>query len=263
MQGGRAGRPAGCRRRDGFRGGNGRELVAAAASPHPQRAPAAALQASTAKEQLGAHQRYQISAAEQLKGEGNRLHGAKQFWEAAEKYERALTNLEGACGGCAGCGGAGRRLSMQNGRLELSPPPPPRLPRLTLLLPPPLAGQTSSAAAALRTSCQSNLASCFLQLQQWQQCAAMCDTVLAVDASNRKALYRRGTRLYSRAGLAAGAQCRPSSVPCAHSSAADTPPRRRLVLPWQARRCARWSATTRLWKTCAERYSCRLRLRRG
>lgn len=30
------------------------------------------------------------------------------------------------------------------------------------------AGQTSLAARQLRTSCQSNLASCYLQLQRWQ-----------------------------------------------------------------------------------------------
>lgn len=44
---------------------------------------------------MGAQQRYQLDAAQQLKAEGNRLHGAKQFREAAEKYTRAIANLEG------------------------------------------------------------------------------------------------------------------------------------------------------------------------
>lgn len=58
-------------------------------------------------------------------------------------------------------------------------------------LPPP-PGLTSRESRDLRTSCQSNLASCALQLGQWGRCAELCGTVLAADAANRKALYRRG-----------------------------------------------------------------------
>jgi hypothetical protein len=53
-------------------------------------------------------------------------------------------------------------------------------------------GDGSPAAQQLRTSCQANLASCFLQLERWRECADMCDAVLAADPGNRKALYRRG-----------------------------------------------------------------------
>jgi tetratricopeptide (TPR) repeat protein len=106
-----------------------------------------AAQASASVGQASAQQQYGLTASEQLKVEGNRLHGAKQYGEAAEKYQRAISNL---------------------------------------------AGQTSLAARQLRTSCQSNLASCYLQLQRWQECVDQCGEVLAVEASNRKALYRRG-----------------------------------------------------------------------
>lgn len=64
---------------------------------------------------------------------------------------------------------------------------------LTCHAPPtPCAGHASQQSSELRAVCQSNLASCFLQLGQWQQCVDMCGTVLAADANNRKALYRRG-----------------------------------------------------------------------
>ena len=103
--------------------------------------------AGVALEQLTAQQKYQVDAAAQLKAEGNRLHGSKLYREAAVKYERAVSNLE---------------------------------------------GQASPQARQLRTSCQSNLASCFLQLEQWPQCVEMCGAVLGADPANRKALYRRG-----------------------------------------------------------------------
>lgn len=166
-----------------------------------------AAQAAAATEQLGAQQKYKQDAAVALKAEGNKLHGARQWQEAAAKYELALTNLEGGRMGClvgvcvrvggwmgsmvAACPGMllaahkQRQLvhPVANQQPLASPAPVP---------PAPYSGQTSSAAATLRTSCQSNLASCFLQLQRWQQCVDMCGTVLAADPNNRKALYRRG-----------------------------------------------------------------------
>jgi hypothetical protein len=54
------------------------------------------------------------------------------------------------------------------------------------------AGQNSQPKNELRVTCQSNLASCFLQLERWQECVDMCDTVLSSDSKNRKALFRRG-----------------------------------------------------------------------
>ena len=36
-----------------------------------------------------------MSAAQQLKGEGNRLHMSGKYTEAAAKYERASTNIAG------------------------------------------------------------------------------------------------------------------------------------------------------------------------
>lgn len=51
---------------------------------------------------------------------------------------------------------------------------------------------TSRASKVLRLSCRSNLASCQLQLSQWQRCIETSSGVLSEDAANRKALYRRG-----------------------------------------------------------------------
>jgi hypothetical protein len=48
----------------------------------------------------GRQQQFELSGAQHLKAEGNRLHGAKKFSEAAEKYERALSNLQGMCCTC-------------------------------------------------------------------------------------------------------------------------------------------------------------------
>ena len=53
-------------------------------------------------------------------------------------------------------------------------------------------GNSTPAAEALRVSCHSNLASCYLQLRKWDECIAACDVVLRQGSSNRKALYRRG-----------------------------------------------------------------------
>lgn len=55
-----------------------------------------------------------------------------------------------------------------------------------------LTGHAFTEAVALRTTCQSNLASCYLQLEQWTDCVSQCDAVLQADPRNRKALYRRG-----------------------------------------------------------------------
>ncbi|KAL4458511.1 hypothetical protein ABPG75_013376 [Micractinium tetrahymenae] len=129
------------------------QMRAAASTMPPEVMAAQASQAAGMYAGQGAgqqQQRQQLEAAAQLKAEGNRLHGAKAWREAAEKYERALSSLT---------------------------------------------GHSSRESRDLRTSCQSNLASCALQLGQWERCAELCGTVLAADANNRKALYRRGQAL--------------------------------------------------------------------
>ena len=56
-----------------------------------------------------------------------------------------------------------------------------------------LAGLTSWPKAAILTrSCSLNEASCYMQLEDWRNVEAMCSSVLATDARNLKALYRRG-----------------------------------------------------------------------
>lgn len=55
-------------------------------------------QAAAAPAALSSTQKYQFDASTALKSEGNRLHAAGQYGQAAEKYSRALANLSGACG---------------------------------------------------------------------------------------------------------------------------------------------------------------------
>ena len=55
-----------------------------------------------------------------------------------------------------------------------------------------LESHTSAQSVSLRTSCYANLASCYLQLELWNDCVSACNAVLKDDKSNRKALYRRG-----------------------------------------------------------------------
>lgn len=57
-----------------------------------------------------------------------------------------------------------------------------------------LTAHASEQSIDLRLSCQSNLASCFLQLGSFHECVSACDGVLT-NAVNRKALYRRGQAL--------------------------------------------------------------------
>jgi tetratricopeptide (TPR) repeat protein len=107
--------------------------------------PAAA--ASAAPSPLSAQQKYMLHASKGLKAEGNKLHGSGQYAAAAEKYQRAISNV---------------------------------------------ATHVDPESVQLRISCQSNLASCHLQLGQWQSCIDQCQAVLHSDRQNRKAFYRRG-----------------------------------------------------------------------
>ena len=52
----------------------------------------------------------ELEAAAALKAEGNKLHGARQFGEAAQKYEAALRSLQGVAAGGTGSGAAHARL---------------------------------------------------------------------------------------------------------------------------------------------------------
>ena len=54
------------------------------------------------------------------------------------------------------------------------------------------AGQSSDQAKDIRKACMLNICSCHLNLGQLDFCAKECTEVLSIDASNRKALYRRG-----------------------------------------------------------------------
>lgn len=60
---------------------------------------------------------------------------------------------------------------------------------------------SSSCSIALSTSCWSNMASCYLQLEKWVECVESCKAVLHSTAATpqlrRKALYRRGRALAS------------------------------------------------------------------
>lgn len=55
-----------------------------------------------------------------------------------------------------------------------------------------LTGQPSDQAKDIRKACMLNICSCHLNLGQLDFCAKECTEVLSIDASNRKALYRRG-----------------------------------------------------------------------
>ncbi len=46
-------------------------------------------------QQVAAKHKYEYEASIRLKTEGNQLHGAKSYVQAAEKYERALNNVAG------------------------------------------------------------------------------------------------------------------------------------------------------------------------
>jgi hypothetical protein len=87
-------------------------------------------------------------------------------------------------------------------------PPPPSL-SLSLSPSPPsfsvcvcvkfwacVAGKTSPEAVTLRTACQLNLSSCYLNLGDYSKCIDETSQIIAEDPMSMKALYRRGQALY-------------------------------------------------------------------
>jgi tetratricopeptide (TPR) repeat protein len=130
-------------------------------------------QAAAANSQLAARQAYVISACRTLKDEGNKLHGQGKWAEAAAKYERAHSNLSPP----ANAGGG-----------EDSNTSTPADPAAA-------AAAASDEGRELRRACALNLASCCLQQGKHARAVGLCDEVLREDASNVKALYRRGQAL--------------------------------------------------------------------
>ena len=120
---------------------------------------------------------YCCHALQRLKEEGNQLFSAGKYVEAAAKYERVKSDLEGIL----------HSVILNTFLLHWKEPWEP-----ALLTCGHHAGHADSEAAALRQKCTLNLASCCLKMCQHDKCIQQCSEVLQSHPGERKALYRRG-----------------------------------------------------------------------
>lgn len=130
-------------------------------------------QAATYSSQLKGEQTYKVNGSQQLKTEGNALHAAGNYAAAMAKYQRALDNLQ--------------RMQFFRHIHQWPHTTPTHI--HTQRAP---ADIDTPQANDLKRSCTLNLSSCTLHLGHYEECITHCNTILATDASNVKALYRRG-----------------------------------------------------------------------